>query len=152
MAVYDEREFFIKSEEDIKPRKEDGAAPGGAKGVQEGASANTDAQDDKKFPVLSWLINIVTGRVLMSKRMRRVFVLFMMLGGIFFCSIAMIFASLKNDLRCKKLETEVALLKERAVRTSEACYNVSSHSSILNMLKERGINIEDPKSQPKILK
>ena len=147
MAVYDEREFFIKTDEDLKPRKGDDDVDS----VQEGTSAD-DEYDANRFPFLAWIVNIFTGKVLVSKKIRRVYVLFTMLGAIFFISIAIIFASLQCDLQCKKLETEVALLKERAVRTSEACYNASSHSSILNMLKERGVKIEDPKSQPKILK
>jgi hypothetical protein len=46
----------------------------------------------------------------------------------------------------------VTLLKERAIRTSEAAIQHSSHSAILVKLKERNIEIEDPKSSPIVLK
>ena len=99
-----------------------------------------------------WINSVVTGDILLAEEVKRVYTLLTMLGVIFFASIATIFGSLQRDMRYRELEKEIALLKERAIRTSEECYRHSSHSAILRKLKERGIDIEDPKTQPKILK
>ena len=69
-----------------------------------------------------WTLGAITGDILLAEQVKRVYVFLTMLGVIFFASIATMFASLQQDLR----------------------YN--------RKLKERGIDIEDPNTQPTILK
>ena len=168
MAEYDESEYFTDSQEEIAEREAQEAlrrmVRTEIRRVQTGA-ANADIADDiareeqqaseKKNNRPRWVIwinSVVTGDILLAEEVKRIYTLLTMLGVIFFASIATIFGSLQRDMRYRVLEKEVALLKERAIRTSEECYRHSSHSAILRKLKERGIDIEDPKTQPKILK
>lgn len=170
MAEYDESEYFTDSQEEIAEREAQEAlrrmVRTEIRRVQTGAAAEDIAEDiaheeeqqaleEKKSKRPRWMIwinSVVTGDILLAEEVKRVYTLLTMLGVIFFASIATIFGSLQRDMRYRELEKEVALLKERAIRTSEECYRHSSHSAILRKLKERGINIEDPKTQPKILK
>ena len=170
MAEYDESEYFTDSQEEIAEREAQEAlrrmVRTEIRRVQTGAAKEdieADIAREKKEQALEdkkakrprwamWINGVVTGDILLAEEVKRVYTLLIMLGVIFFASIATIFGSLQRDIRYRVLEKEVALLKERAIRTSEACYRQSSHSAILRKLKERGIDIEDPKTQPKILK
>ena len=168
MAEYDESEYFSDTQEEIAEREAQEAlrrmVRTEIRRVQTGV-ANADIADDiareeqqasekksKRPRWVVWINSVVTGDILLAEEVKRVYTLLTMLGVIFFASIATIFGSLQRDMRYRELEKEVALLKERAIRTSEECYRHSSHSAILRKLKERGIDIEDPKTQPKILK
>ena len=169
MAEYDESEYFSDTQEEIAEREAQEAlrrmVRTEIRRVQTGA-ANADIADDiareeqealeerksKRPRWVVWINSVVTGDILLAEEVKRVYTLLTMLGVIFFASIATIFGSLQRDMRYRELEKEIALLKERAIRTSEECYRHSSHSVILRKLKERGIDIEDPKTQPKILK
>ena len=170
MAEYNESEYFTDSQEEIAEREAQEAlrrmVRTEIRRVQTGAADKDIAEDiareeeqaaleekESKRPRWSvWINGIVTGDILLAEEVKRVYTLLTILGVIFFASIATIFGALQRDLRCNQLEKEVSLLKERAIRTSEECYKHSSHSAILRKLKERGIEIDDPKTQPKILK
>ena len=170
MAEYDESEYFTDSREEIAEREAQEAlrrvVRTEIRRVQTGA-ADKDIADDiareeeerameeqktKQPRWLVWINSVITGDILLAKEVERIYTLLTMLGVIFFASIATIFGSLQRDMRYRELEKEVALLKERAIRTSEKCYRHSSHSAIVRKLAERNIEIEDPKTQPKILK
>ena len=170
MAEYDESEYFTDSREEIAEREAQEALRRVVRTeircVQTGA-ADKDIADDiareeeerameeqktKQPRWLVWINSVITGDILLAKEVERIYTLLTMLGVIFFASIATIFGSLQRDMRYRELEKEVALLKERAIRTSEECYRHSSHSAIVRKLAERNIEIEDPKTQPKILK
>ena len=170
MAEYDESEYFTDSREEIAEREAQEAlrrvVRTESRRVQTGA-ADKDIADDiareeeerameeqktKQPRWLVWINSVITGDILLAKEVERIYTLLTMLGVIFFASIATIFGSLQRDMRYRELEKEVALLKERAIRTSEECYRHSSHSAIVRKLAERNIEIEDPKNQPKILK
>ena len=170
MAEYDESEYFTDSQEEIAEREAQEALrrmvrteirrvqTGAAKEdieadiAQEEKERALEEKKSKRSRWAMWINSVVTGDILLAEEVKRVYTLLTMLGVIFFASIATIFGSLQRDMRYRELEKEVALLKERAIRTSEECYRHSSHSAILRKLKERGIDIEDPKTQPKILK
>lgn len=170
MAEYDESEYFTDSREEIAEREAQEAlrrvVRTEIRRVQTGAAdkdiANDIAREEEERAMeeqktkqprwLVWINSVITGDILLAKEVERIYTLLTMLGVIFFASIATIFGSLQRDMRYRELEKEVALLKERAIRTSEECYRHSSHSAIVRKLAERNIEIEDPKTQPKILK
>ena len=170
MAEYDESEYFTDSKEEIAEREAQEAlrrmVRTEIRRVQTGAADADIAEDiareeeqaaleekrSKHSRWITWISGVVTGDILLAEEVKRVYTLLTLLGVIFFVSIATIFTSLHRDLQRKQLENEVAILKERAIRTTEACYRHSSHSAIVRKLKERRIEIEDPKTQPKILK
>ncbi len=169
MAEYDESEYFSDSQEEIAKREAQEAlrrmVRTEIRRVQTGA-ADADIAEDiareeeqealekrKSRPRwLMWINRVVTGDILLAEEVKKGYILLTILGAIFFVNIATIFASLHNDIRLNRLEKEVAILKERAIRASERRYKQTSHSAILRRLKERGIEISDPNSQPKILK
>ncbi len=170
MAEYDESEYFTDSQEEIAEREAQEAlrrmVRTEIRRVQTGAADADIAEDiareeeqraieeqkSKRPRWMVWVISVVTGDILLANEVKRVYTMLTILGIIFFASISTIFASLHSDLRRNQLEKELALLKERAIRASERCYQHSSHSAILRKLEERGIEISDPKTQPKILK
>ena len=170
MAEYDESEYFSDSQEEIAEREAQEAlrrmVRTEIRRIQTGAADADIAEDiareeeqtaleerkNRRPRWVMWINSVVTGDILLAEEVKRVYTLLTMLGIIFFASIATIFGSLQRDMRFRELQKEVALLKERAIRTSEECYRHSSHSAILRKLKERGINIDDPKTQPKVLK
>jgi hypothetical protein len=165
MAEYDEGEYFVDSQDDINRREVPESSRGEVHtdihrihtGAVEQAESDEgeDGAESRKLVRPRWFVwlkGFLTGDILLKKEVERVYTLLTILGVIFFASIATIFAMLNQDLRCNRLQKEVVLLKERAIRTSEACSHKTSHSAILQRLKERGIEIGDPETQPKILK
>lgn len=167
MAEYDNSEYFTPSQEDLAEREaqeelrrmvrteirrvQSGAAD--ADIAEDIARESREQDKQRKRPRwVMWLNSVVTGDILLAKEVKRVYTLLTILGVIFFASIATMFASLQRDTYCRRLEKEVALLKERSIRMAERCYMHSSHSAILRKLEEHGIEIEDPTTQPKILK
>ena len=170
MTEYHESEYFTDSQEEIAEREAQETlrrmVRTEIRRVQTGAADADIAEDSareeeqqtleekkaKRPRWIMWINSVITGDILLAEEVERVYTLLTILGVIFFASIATIFGALQRDLRYNQLEKEVVLLKEQAIRTSEECYKHSSHSAILRKLKERGIEIEDPKSQPKIVK
>jgi len=169
MAEYDEREYFSDSQEEIAEREAQEAlrrmVRTEIRRVQTGAAdadiaediareeAQKESEKRRQRPRwVMWINGVVTGDILLAEEVKKGYILLTILGVIFFANIATIFASLHNDIRLNQLEKEVATLKERAIRASERRYKQTSHSAILRQLKERGIEISDPKTQPKILK
>ena len=104
----------------------------------------------RKF--LRLIQSVTTGGILLHNEAKRVYSLFMLLGFIFLTSILLIFAHLQKDMQWSKLQKEVDFLRDRATCTSQIRANKTSHSAIIRQLKERNINIEDPKTAPIVLK
>ena len=67
-----------------------------------------------------------------------------LIAGMFFVSIVMLFTALRLDIRYARLDSEVQLLHERSIRMQEECYKHSSHSAVVERLRERGIKLYDP--------
>ena len=171
MAKYDESEYFTDSKEEIAEREAQEALRRAVRTeirrVQSGA-ADKDIADDiareeeqkaaeekAKHKVPQWVYKVerfLTGDILLAEQADRIYSLLTLLGVIFLASIFTIFGTFQQDVRCNKLKKEVSMLKERAIRTSEERIRHTSHSAILSKLKERGIEIEDPKQTPTILK
>ena len=121
--------------------------------TQNGSAEATDKEAPKRKKGLWSKIEVfLTGDILLAEEANRFYNLLALLCVIFLASIFLMFGSFQRDLHCSKLRTEVDLLKEKAIRTSEECTNNSSHSAILNKLKERGIDLGDPTTTPIVLK
>lgn len=171
MAEYNESEYFTDKPEEIAEREAQEAlrrmVRTEIRRVQTGAAAADIAEDiareeqeakeqeQTKGRVSQWFSQIeslFTGEILLAEEAKRVYNLLTILGIIFLVSIFTIFGAFQQDWQCNKLQKEVALLKERAIRTSESAMQHTSHSAILKKLEERNIQIEDPKSSPVVLK
>lgn len=165
---YDESEFFTDSAEEVAAREEQEAlrrmVRTEIRRVHTGEAAADIAEDirrEKEQAALEnskqkprWFSAIngaLTGEILISERMQRVYGLLGAIGVILFVSIVLIFASLHSDLRYNTLEKEVERLKDRAVRASEKRHQATSHSEIVRQLRERNIPLQDPETQPKLI-
>ena len=120
--------------------------------TEQKAESSSEETPKRKRGTWSKVERFLTGDILLAEEANRFYNLLAILCMIFLASIFLMFGSFQRDLSRSKLQTEVALLKERAIRTSEECTNNSSHSAILNKLKERGIELGDPTTTPIILK
>ncbi len=90
--------------------------------------------EERRRSMPQWFLKIeslFTGDILLAEEAKRVYNLLTLLGVIFLASIFTIFGTFQQDWQCNKLKKEVALLKERAIRTSEECIQHTSHSAIL---------------------
>lgn len=94
---------------------------------------------------------IVLGTILNADSMRENYRYAGLIAVMLFLSIVMLFSSLSSYLRYTKLEDEVHLLREKAIRMSEERYEHSSHSAIVRRLGERGIKLSDPQEPHEFL-
>ena len=120
--------------------------------TESSTEASSKETQKRKRGTWSKVERFLTGDILLAEEANRFYNLLAILCVIFLASIFLMFGSFQRDLSRSKLQAEVALLKERAIRTSEECTNNSSHSAILNKLKERGIELGDPTTTPIVLK
>lgn len=124
--------------------------------TQESTTDQAVEKPEKKRGVwgfTAWFVRgILTGTILLHSDAKRIYNLFILLGAIFLASILTIFSHLQKDLQWSKLHREVEFLRDRATRTAEIRAERTSHSAILRQLKERNINIDDPKTTPSSLK
>ncbi len=67
-------------------------------------------------------------------------------AGMFFLSIVVMFWSLHLDLKYSRLEREVQVLRERSIRLEEQRYRRTTHSAVAARLRERGIDLQDPRT------
>ena len=66
------------------------------------------------------------------------------IAGMFFLSIVVMFWSLHLDRRYSQLEREVQMLRERSVRLQQQRFRVTTHSAVVEQLRQRGIELYDP--------
>ena len=125
----------------------------------EAESAESEAADDTvaegegapRRDRLKLMRQIVLGTILNNDSMRENYRYAISIAFMLFLSIVMLFSSLGSYLRYTKLEEEVHLLRERAIRFSEQRYEHSSHSAIVRRLNERGIELVDPQEPHELL-
>ena len=73
------------------------------------------------------------------------------IAGMFFLSIAVMFTALHLDMKYTRLEREVQILRERSIRLQEQRYSRTTHSAIVERLRERGIELTDPPAPGEII-
>lgn len=119
-------------------------------------AAAEDEQAETEQPVrgqrFKLIRQLILGTILNADSVREHYRYAILVAVMLFLSIVMLFSSLGTYLRYTKLEDEVHLLRERAIRMSEQRYENSSHSAIVRRLKERGINLKDPQEPHELLK
>ena len=171
MAQYDESEYFTDSKEEIAEREAQEAmrrlVRTEIRRVHSGEADEDIANDiarekgtkalevQKNAKKSGWgarVESLVTGDILLAEEASRVYNFLILLGVIFTISLFAMFGSFQQEMQCSKLRTEVEILKQKAVRTSEIRVQQSTHSAILDKLKARGIKLEDPTTNPIILR
>lgn len=125
-----------------------------AEGEEQGQQQGEQGQEESRNPArerFRLVRQLVLGTILNTDSMRENYRYAVLIAVMLFLSIAMLFSSLGSYLRYAKLENEVRLLRERAIRMSEQRYEHSSHSAIVRQLNERGINLVDPQEPHELL-
>ena len=116
-------------------------------------AANESAAAAK--PTSKWqrtLRGIATGEVLAGEGAGRVYDRLFAIVVLFLISITMHFWAIKTESTLNRLTKEVDLLHERSIRKREQCYQQCSHSSIVERLRSRGIELYDPLEPSRIIK
>ncbi len=96
----------------------------------------------KKRPNIVWLL--ISGNILIIKGLTKYYGQMVIIAALFLLSIIVMFWSLHLDMQYNALVRDVQLLRERSIRLKEVRFSRSSHSSIVEELKRRGIELEDP--------
>ena len=168
MAQYDESEFLTDSPEEIRRREERDEirriARTEYRRMQSGEADEDVAEDIRREeeareaampkPLPGWvntLKELATGEILIGKGATRIYDYVIYIALLFFLSIVVIFSSLRYEVRRNRLSQEVDLLHERSIRMKEQRYQICSHSSIVELLRERKIELFDPLSPTNVI-
>lgn len=90
------------------------------------------------------LRGLLTGNVLRQEWLVSNYRYPLLIAGIFLLSIIVMFWALRLDMTYTRTEREVQLLREKAIRLQEQRSRQTSHSAIVERLRERGIPLRDP--------
>lgn len=170
MKEYDESEFLTDSPEEIREREQQEEIKRIVRSefrrVQSGEADEDMAEDvrreqqaqeeaEKKASRHKWLRNIgllLTGEILVKEEVAQFYSYASYMALMFFLSIVALFAALRVETKCNRLEREVELLHERSIRFKEQRYQKSSHSAIVEELERRGIELYDPLTPTNVIK
>lgn len=90
------------------------------------------------------LRGLVTGNILRQEWLTVHYRYPLLIAAVFLFSIVVMFWSLRLDMRLTQTEREVQLLRERALRLKQERSRRTSHSAIVEELRRRGIDLQDP--------
>lgn len=170
MKGYDDSEFLTDSPEEIREREQQEEIKRIVRSefrrVQSGEADEDMAEDvrreqqereeaEKRASRHKWLRGIgllLTGEILVRENVARFYSYASYIALMFFLSIVTLFAGLRVETKCNRLEREVELLHERSIRFKEQRYQKSSHSAIVEELERRGIELYDPLTPTNIIK
>ena len=83
---------------------------------------------------------LFSGTILVREGVSKYYPYMLSIAGMFFLSIAVMFTALHLDMKYTRLEREVQILRERSIRLQEQRYSRTTHSAIVERLRERGID------------
>ena len=170
MKGYDDSEFLTDSPEEIREREQQEEIKRIVRSefrrVQSGEADEDMAEDvrreqqereeaEKRTSRHKWLRSIgllLTGEILVRENVARFYSYASYIALMFFLSIVTLFAGLRVETKCNRLEREVELLHERSIRFKEQRYQKSSHSAIVEELERREIELYDPLTPTNIIK
>lgn len=115
-------------------------------------TAESAAQTKESSKWRRTLRGIATGEVLAGEGASRVYDYLLAIVILFLISISIHFWAIRTESTLNHLTKEVDLLHERAIRKREQCYQQCSHSSIVERLSSRGIELYDPLEPSRIIK
>ena len=101
-----------------------------------------EARERRRRSSTFW--QIFSGSILVRKGVSQYYPYLLTIAGTFFLSIVVMFWSLHLDMRYTRLSREVQMLRERSIRLQEQRYQRTTHSAIVERLRERGIELYDP--------
>ena len=94
---------------------------------------------------------LFSGTILVREGISKYYPYMLSIAGMFFLSIAVMFTALHLDMKYTRLEREVQILRERSIRLQEQRYSRTTHSAIVERLRERGIDLGDPSAPGEII-
>ena len=94
---------------------------------------------------------LFSGTILVREGVSKYYPYMLTIAGMFFLSIMVMFWSLHLDMRYTRLERDVQKLRERSIRLQEQRYSRTTHSAIVERLRERGIDLSDPSAPGEII-
>ncbi len=103
-----------------------------------------DREERERRRAANPLRGLLTGNVLRQEWLVSNYRYPLLISGIFLLSIIVLFWALRLDMTYTRTEREVQLLREKAVRLQEQRSRQTTHSAIVERLRERGIPLEDP--------
>lgn len=124
-----------EAEEELRAEREEMAAERAEREAEEARARRRES---------SLWRQLFSGRILVHDTVRENYRYIGVIAVMFFVSIMMLFLSLRLDIRYARLNTEVQLLHERSIRLQEQCYRRSSHSAVVESMRERGLELYDP--------
>ncbi len=89
---------------------------------------------------------LFSGTILLREGVSKYYPYMLSVAGMFFLSIVVMFWSLHLDLKYSRLEREGQMLRERSIRLEEQRYRRTTHSAVAARLRERGIDLQDPRT------
>ena len=85
-----------------------------------------------------------TGTILVREGVSRSYPYMLCMAVMLFASIFVMFMALRLDMRHTELEREVQKLRERSIRLEEERFRTTTHSAIVERLRQRNIPLYDP--------
>lgn len=117
--------------------------------AEEARRKEAERQQSRRQGSLLW--GLVTGGVIGREWLARHYRYPLLIAGIFFVSIFIMFWALRLDVKYTRLEHEVQLLRERSIRLEEQRYRLTTHSAVVEQLRARGIPLSDPLAPGEII-
>ena len=99
----------------------------------------------------SMLWQLISGSILVREGVSKYYPYMLTIAGMFFLSIVVMFWSLHLDRRFSRLDSEVQMLRERSICLQEQRYRRTTHSAIVEELRARGIELQDPAGPGEII-
>ena len=103
-----------------------------------------EAEERERKRASSTIRQLISGTILLRKEASEAYPYLLSIAGMFFLSIVVMFWSLHLDRRYSQLEREVQMLRERSVRLQQQRFRVTTHSAVVEQLRQRGIELYDP--------
>lgn len=94
---------------------------------------------------------LISGTILVREGVSKYYPYMLCIAGMFFLSIMVMFWALHLDMKYSRLEREVQVLHERSIRLQEQRYRRTTHSAVVEQLRERGIELYDPLAPGEII-
>ena len=106
--------------------------------AEEEARQEEQRKEERRRSNIFWLL--FSGNILVRKGASEYYRYMICIAAMFFVSIFVMFTALHLDMKYTRLEREVQILRERSIRLQEQRYSRTTHSAIVERLRERGID------------
>lgn len=131
-----------EADEEIRREEEEEAA-------QRAEAEETERRERRRRSSALW--QLFSGTILVREGSAEYYRYLICIAGMFFLSIVVMFWALHLDVRYTRLERDVQLLRERSIRLEEQRYRQTTHSAVVERLRERGIELYDPLTPSEII-